>query len=94
MTQLFGVGESECAVIFVWAYALASAAVTAWSAFFLWTLSPEKRGVRNENAGGRAAELAAGSRAFRAVSLAPSPTGSAVRRMSSHTAAPVFSVVA
>ncbi|KAF8780969.1 hypothetical protein HU200_000935 [Digitaria exilis] len=39
MTQLFGVGESECAVIFVWAYALASAAVTAWSAFFLWTLS-------------------------------------------------------
>ncbi|KAF8694859.1 hypothetical protein HU200_037958 [Digitaria exilis] len=40
MTQLFGVGESECAVIFVWAYALASAAVTAWSAFFLWTLSP------------------------------------------------------
>ncbi|OEL16963.1 Protein PIN-LIKES 3 [Dichanthelium oligosanthes] len=40
MTQLFGVGESECSVIFVWAYALASVAVTAWSAFFLWTLSP------------------------------------------------------
>lgn len=40
MTQLFGVGEGECAVIFVWAYALASAAVTAWSAFFLWTLRP------------------------------------------------------
>ncbi|CAN6224928.1 unnamed protein product [Urochloa humidicola] len=39
MTQLFGVGESECSVIFVWAYALASVAVTAWSAFFLWTLS-------------------------------------------------------
>ncbi|CAL5063697.1 unnamed protein product [Urochloa decumbens] len=39
MTQLFGVGESECSVIFVWAYAVASVAVTAWSAFFLWTLS-------------------------------------------------------
>ncbi|CAL5087657.1 unnamed protein product [Urochloa decumbens] len=39
MTQLFGVGESECSVIFVWAYALASVAVTAWSAFFLWALS-------------------------------------------------------
>ncbi|KAJ1290203.1 hypothetical protein BS78_02G225500 [Paspalum vaginatum] len=40
MAQLFGVGESGCAVIFVWAYALASVAVTAWSAVFLWTLSP------------------------------------------------------
>ncbi|KAL6655337.1 hypothetical protein ACP70R_006163 [Stipagrostis hirtigluma subsp. patula] len=40
MTQLFGVGESECSVIFVWAYALAAAAVTFWSAFFMWTLSP------------------------------------------------------
>ncbi|KAK3130414.1 hypothetical protein QOZ80_6BG0493170 [Eleusine coracana subsp. coracana] len=37
--QLFGVGESECSVIFVWAYALASVAVTVWSAFFMWTLS-------------------------------------------------------
>jgi hypothetical protein len=37
--QLFGVGESECSVIFVWVYALASVAVTVWSAFFLWTLS-------------------------------------------------------
>ncbi|XP_012698942.1 protein PIN-LIKES 3 [Setaria italica] len=40
MTQLFGVGEGECSVIFVWAYALASGAVTACSAFFMWTLSP------------------------------------------------------
>ncbi|KAL6844772.1 hypothetical protein ACP4OV_025431 [Aristida adscensionis] len=40
MTQLFGVGESQCAVIFVWAYALAAAAVTVWSAVFMWTLSP------------------------------------------------------
>ncbi|PUZ71297.1 hypothetical protein GQ55_2G303000 [Panicum hallii var. hallii] len=38
--QLFGVGESECSVIFVWVYALASVAVTVWSAFFMWTLSP------------------------------------------------------
>ncbi|VAI33841.1 unnamed protein product [Triticum turgidum subsp. durum] len=39
ITQLFGVGESECSVIFVWVYALASVAVTMWSAFFMWTLS-------------------------------------------------------
>lgn len=39
ITQLFGVGESECSVIFVWVYALASVAVTFWSAFFMWTLS-------------------------------------------------------
>ncbi|KQJ90741.2 protein PIN-LIKES 3 [Brachypodium distachyon] len=39
ITQLFGVGESECSVIFVWVYALASVAVTVWSAFFMWTLS-------------------------------------------------------
>ncbi|EER99101.1 hypothetical protein BDA96_02G260800 [Sorghum bicolor] len=37
--QLFGVGESECSVIFVWVYALASVAVTIWSAFFMWMLS-------------------------------------------------------
>lgn len=39
ITQLFGVGESECSVIFVWVYAIASVAVTVWSAFFMWTLS-------------------------------------------------------
>ncbi|KAM0825628.1 hypothetical protein ACQ4PT_069431 [Festuca glaucescens] len=39
ITQLFGVGESECSVIFVWVYAVASVAVTMWSAFFMWTLS-------------------------------------------------------
>ncbi|KAL6655336.1 hypothetical protein ACP70R_006162 [Stipagrostis hirtigluma subsp. patula] len=38
--QLFGVGESECSVIFVWAYALAAVAVTVWSAIFMWMLSP------------------------------------------------------
>ncbi|XP_066394577.1 protein PIN-LIKES 3-like [Miscanthus floridulus] len=37
--QLFGVGESECSVIFVWVYALATVAVTIWSAFFMWMLS-------------------------------------------------------
>jgi auxin efflux carrier family protein len=37
--QLFGVGTSECSVFFVWVYALASVAVTFWSAFFMWTLS-------------------------------------------------------
>ncbi|KAM0870728.1 hypothetical protein ACQ4PT_039835 [Festuca glaucescens] len=39
ITQLFGVGESECSVIFVWVYAVASVAVTVWSTFFMWTLS-------------------------------------------------------
>jgi hypothetical protein len=37
--QLFGVGKSECSVIFLWVYPLASVAVTVWSAFFMWTLS-------------------------------------------------------
>ncbi|WVZ65396.1 hypothetical protein U9M48_014770 [Paspalum notatum var. saurae] len=36
--QLFGVGESECSVIFLWVYAFASVAVTFWSAFFMWML--------------------------------------------------------
>ncbi|KAL6844770.1 hypothetical protein ACP4OV_025429 [Aristida adscensionis] len=39
IVQLFGVGESECSVIYVWVYALASLAVTFWSAFFMWTLA-------------------------------------------------------
>jgi hypothetical protein len=37
--QLFGVGKSECSVIFLWVYPLAAVAVTVWSAFFMWTLS-------------------------------------------------------
>ncbi|KAJ1290205.1 hypothetical protein BS78_02G225700 [Paspalum vaginatum] len=36
--QLFGVGQSECSVIFLWVYAFASVTVTFWSAFFMWTL--------------------------------------------------------
>ncbi|GFQ00260.1 cyclin-dependent kinase b2-2 [Phtheirospermum japonicum] len=36
ITQLFGVGESECSVIMLWCYVLASVALTLWSTFFLW----------------------------------------------------------
>ncbi|CAL0313088.1 unnamed protein product [Lupinus luteus] len=39
IAQLFGAGESECSVIMLWAYALASIAVTLWSTFFLWLVS-------------------------------------------------------
>ncbi|KAM7255650.1 hypothetical protein ACFE04_008548 [Oxalis oulophora] len=36
ITQLFGVAESECSVILLWTYALASVSITLWSTFFLW----------------------------------------------------------
>ncbi|XP_027345036.1 protein PIN-LIKES 3-like isoform X2 [Abrus precatorius] len=39
MAQLFGSGESECSVIMLWAYALASIAVTLWSTYFMWLVS-------------------------------------------------------
>ncbi|WMV56922.1 hypothetical protein MTR67_050307 [Solanum verrucosum] len=39
ITQLFGAGESECSVIMLWTYALASAALTLWTAFFMWLVS-------------------------------------------------------
>ncbi|MED6194042.1 hypothetical protein PIB30_024809 [Stylosanthes scabra] len=39
MAQLFGSGESECSVIMLWTYALASIAVTLWSTFFMWLVS-------------------------------------------------------
>ncbi|KAF1871929.1 hypothetical protein Lal_00012146 [Lupinus albus] len=39
IAQLFGAGESECSVIMLWTYALASVAVTLWSTYFLWLLS-------------------------------------------------------
>ncbi|KAK8950025.1 hypothetical protein KSP40_PGU007255 [Platanthera guangdongensis] len=39
ITQLFGAGESECSVIFLWTYALASVALTCWSTFFMWLVS-------------------------------------------------------
>jgi hypothetical protein len=36
MAQLFGSGESECSVIMLWSYAMASIAVTLWSTLFMW----------------------------------------------------------
>lgn len=39
ITQLFGAGEKECSVIFLWAYALASVSLTLWSTFFMWLVS-------------------------------------------------------
>ncbi|XP_048332412.2 protein PIN-LIKES 3 isoform X2 [Ziziphus jujuba] len=36
ITQLFGAGESECSVIMLWTYALASISLTFWSTFFMW----------------------------------------------------------
>lgn len=38
ITQLFGYGETECSVIMLWCYLLASVALTFWSTFFLWLL--------------------------------------------------------
>ncbi|CAH9073437.1 unnamed protein product [Cuscuta epithymum] len=39
MTQLFGAGESECSVIMLWAYGLASVSLTMWSTFYMWLVS-------------------------------------------------------
>ncbi|XP_052196788.1 protein PIN-LIKES 3-like [Diospyros lotus] len=39
ITQLFGAGQSECSVILLWTYALASVALTFWSTFFLWLVA-------------------------------------------------------
>ncbi|XP_028776754.1 protein PIN-LIKES 3-like [Neltuma alba] len=39
MSQLFGGTESECSVIMLWTYALASVAVTLWSTYFMWFVS-------------------------------------------------------
>ncbi|XP_020547710.1 protein PIN-LIKES 3 isoform X1 [Sesamum indicum] len=39
ITQLFGVGESECSVIMLWCYTLASLSLTLWSTVFLWLVS-------------------------------------------------------
>ncbi|XP_074359097.1 uncharacterized protein LOC141698313 [Apium graveolens] len=35
-TQMFGTGETECSVIMLWTYALASVSLTLWCTFFLW----------------------------------------------------------
>lgn len=39
ITQWFGTGESECSVIFLWTYALASVALTLWATFFMWLVA-------------------------------------------------------
>ncbi|PSR99475.1 Protein PIN-LIKES like [Actinidia chinensis var. chinensis] len=39
ITQLFGAGESECSVIMLWTYALASISLTIWSTVFMWLVA-------------------------------------------------------
>ncbi|XP_076934601.1 protein PIN-LIKES 3-like [Bidens hawaiensis] len=39
ITQLFGAGETECSVILLWAYGLASISLTVWSMFFMWLVA-------------------------------------------------------
>lgn len=39
MTQLFGVAQEECSVLFLWTYLAAAFALTGWSAIFMWILS-------------------------------------------------------
>ncbi|CAI0381535.1 unnamed protein product, partial [Linum tenue] len=36
---LFGAGESECSVIMLWTYALASVSLTLWSTCFMWLVT-------------------------------------------------------
>ncbi|KAI4351222.1 hypothetical protein L6164_005600 [Bauhinia variegata] len=36
ITQIFGVGESECSVILLATYAVASVSLTLWCTFFMW----------------------------------------------------------
>lgn len=39
ITQLFGTGESECSVIMLWTYGLASISLTVWSTIFMWLVA-------------------------------------------------------
>uniref|UniRef100_A0A7N0UIN0 Protein PIN-LIKES 7-like n=1 Tax=Kalanchoe fedtschenkoi TaxID=63787 RepID=A0A7N0UIN0_KALFE len=39
MTQLVDVGQAECSVLFLWTYAVAALALTAWSTVYMWILS-------------------------------------------------------
>ncbi|KAG2313438.1 hypothetical protein Bca4012_027994 [Brassica carinata] len=39
ITQLFGAGESECSVILLWTYTLASVSLTVWPTFFMWLVA-------------------------------------------------------
>ncbi|KAK9285762.1 hypothetical protein L1049_024962 [Liquidambar formosana] len=39
ITQLFEAGESECSVIMLWTYAVASFSLTLWSTVFMWLVA-------------------------------------------------------
>ncbi|XP_022132393.1 protein PIN-LIKES 3-like [Momordica charantia] len=39
ITQLFGAGETECSVIMLWTYVLASVSLTFWSTLFMWLVA-------------------------------------------------------
>ncbi|KAE8664233.1 hypothetical protein F3Y22_tig00112813pilonHSYRG00048 [Hibiscus syriacus] len=39
ITQLFGVGQEECSVLFLWTYLIAALALTTWSTIFMWILT-------------------------------------------------------
>ncbi|XP_031269281.1 protein PIN-LIKES 3-like isoform X1 [Pistacia vera] len=39
ITQLFQTSVSECSVIMLWTYAVASLAITLWTTFYMWLLS-------------------------------------------------------
>ncbi|XP_010471806.1 PREDICTED: protein PIN-LIKES 3-like [Camelina sativa] len=39
ITQLFGTGESECSVMMLWTYSLASVSLTVWPTFFMWLVA-------------------------------------------------------
>ncbi|XP_039021071.1 protein PIN-LIKES 7-like isoform X2 [Hibiscus syriacus] len=39
ITQLFGVGQEECSVLFLWTYLIATFALTTWSTIFMWILT-------------------------------------------------------
>ncbi|KAM0003471.1 putative membrane transport protein [Helianthus debilis subsp. tardiflorus] len=39
ITQIFGAGESDCSVIMLWTYGLASISLTLWSTFFMWLVA-------------------------------------------------------
>ncbi|KAL2333937.1 hypothetical protein Fmac_015150 [Flemingia macrophylla] len=38
VSQLHGVGESECSLIMLWSYAIATFSLTLWCTFFMWML--------------------------------------------------------
>lgn len=39
ITQQFGAGQSECSIIMLWAYGLASITLTLWCTLFLWLVA-------------------------------------------------------